>query len=111
MHVAVQLERPTRKLTRAAPSLPYSVLLRVGFTLPQGVATRAVRSYRTFSPLPVPSVDGHRRFVFCGTFRRLTPPRGYLAPCPVEPGLSSTSGDAATVRPTSGMNHNTLNVR
>jgi hypothetical protein len=26
---------------------------------------------------------------FCCTFRRLAPPRRYLAPCPVEPGLSS----------------------
>src|SRR6056297_2966600 len=31
-----------------------------------------------------------RRFVFCGTFRRLAPPRHYLALCPVKPGLSST---------------------
>ena len=29
------------------------------------------------------------RFVFCGPFRRLAPPRRYLAPCPAEPGLSS----------------------
>ena len=37
-----------------------------------------------------------RRYTFCCTFRRLTPPRRYLAPCPVEPGLSSpgkTGGD------------------
>ena len=32
--------------------LPYLVLLRAGFTLPRRVTTRAVRSYRTFSPLP-----------------------------------------------------------
>ena len=32
--------------------LPYLVLLRVGFTVPRHVTTRAVRSYRTFSPLP-----------------------------------------------------------
>src|SRR5690554_3266034 len=31
---------------------PYLVLLRVGFTVPRCVATRAVRTYRTFSPLP-----------------------------------------------------------
>src|SRR5690606_3570244 len=38
---------------------------------------------------------------FCCTFRRLAPPRRYLAPCPVEPGLSSASTrDDATVRPT-----------
>ena len=29
------------------------------------------------------------RYIFCGTFRRLAPPRYYLAPCPPEPGLSS----------------------
>ena len=53
------------------------------------VASDAVRSYRTFSPLPVPGCPGHRRFVLCGTFRRLTAPRRYLASCPAEPGLSS----------------------
>ena len=70
-------------------SPPYLVLLRVGFTVPRSVATRAVRSYRTFSPLPAPSALG--RYVFCGTFRGLMPPRRYLAPCPSEPGLSSVT--------------------
>ncbi len=32
--------------------LPYLVLLQVGFSVPRRVTTRAVRSYRTFSPLP-----------------------------------------------------------
>ncbi len=32
-----------------------------------------------------------RRYIFCGTFRRLAPPRRYLATCPVEPGLSSVA--------------------
>ena len=43
------------------------------------VASHAVRSYRTISPLP-----GHLagRYTFCCTFRRLAPPRNYLAPCP-----------------------------
>src|SRR3546814_12169063 len=36
-----------------------------------------------------------RRFAFCCTFRRPAPPRRYLAPCPVEPGLPS-----APFRPT-----------
>jgi hypothetical protein len=35
-----------------------------------------------------------RRSVLCCTFRRLAPPRGYLAPDPPEPGLSSTPGVA-----------------
>ena len=39
-----------------------------------------------------------RRSAFCCTFRRLTPPRRYLAPCPAEPGLSSPGQKpAATV--------------
>jgi hypothetical protein len=38
--------------------------------------------------------------VFCGTFRRVTPPGCYPAPCPVESGLSSPrSGRRATVQP------------
>jgi len=63
------------------------------------VTSCAVRSYRTFSPLPVTS---DRRYIFCGTFRRLTPPRRYLAPCPMEPGLSSilSCDKTATVQPT-----------
>ena len=32
---------------------PYLALLRVEFTVPQTVASCAVRSYRTLSPLPV----------------------------------------------------------
>jgi len=33
---------------------PYLVLLRVEFTVPRTVTSRAVRSYRTLSPLPDP---------------------------------------------------------
>ena len=57
-HVAMRLERPTRKPLRAAGTsskaraLPYLVLLQVGFAVPPNVATGAVRSYRTLSPLP-----------------------------------------------------------
>jgi hypothetical protein len=46
--------------------------------------------------------EGLRRYVFCGTFHGLAPPRRYLAPCPAEPGLSSTACAAATIRPTPG---------
>jgi hypothetical protein len=38
---------------RPIPRLPYLALLQVGFTVPPSVATGAVRSYRTISPLPV----------------------------------------------------------
>src|SRR6188768_26989 len=73
---------------RAAPMDSYLVLLRVGFTMPQPVASCAVRSYRTLSPLPA-FLRILRRSTLCCTFRRLAPPRRYLALCPMEPGLSS----------------------
>ena len=68
----------------------------------------AVRSYRTFSPLPFdPPLHGslragpkaasseaakrrvERRYVFCATFLRVAPTGSYPAHCPVEFGLSS----------------------
>ena len=52
------------------------------------VATSAVRSYRTISPLPK-SVRLIRRYIFCGTFHKLTLSRRYLAPYPLKSGLSS----------------------
>ena len=95
------LKRPTRERPRARHMFPYLVLLQVGFTLPRCVATRAVRSYRTISPLPH-SPEDQRRYIFCGTFRGLTPPRRYLAPCPPEPGLSSRCEHRAIAWPTPG---------
>jgi len=66
--------------------------------MPSRVTTDAVRSYRTLSPLPARAShilrSGQhvlRRSALCCTFRRLAPPRSYLAPCPLEPGLSSTT--------------------
>jgi len=68
MRVTTHLKRPTREPCgphAAADRLfPYLVLLRVGFTVPRRVATRAVRSYRTFSPLPVPAPQ-HRPSAVC----------------------------------------------
>jgi hypothetical protein len=72
-------------LHRLRGTFPYLVLLRMGFALPP-VFAGAVRSYRTISPLPRVAAW---RYIFCGTFRGLTPPRRYLASCPAEPGLSS----------------------
>ena len=85
--------------------LPYLALLQVGFAVPPSVTTGAVRSYRTLSPLPATTKKWLlRRFAFCCTFRGLTSPRRYLAPCPPEPGLSSpplsNQRDAAAARPT-----------
>ena len=44
--------RTHSQLGRTAKFPPYLVLLRVGFTLPPRFTAGAVRSYRTFSPLP-----------------------------------------------------------
>src|SRR5690242_11635072 len=86
--------------TRAALSFPYSVLLRVGFTVPCGVGP--ARGALLPHPFTLTcALAGHRRSALCCTGRRLAPPRCYLAPCPAEPGLSSTHASCdATVRPT-----------
>ena len=84
-------------------TLPYLVLLRVGFTVPSVSPPTRCALTAPFHPYPVAlrRCAGSRRSVFCGTFRGLAPPRRYLAPCPSEPGLSSASrSDAATARST-----------
>jgi hypothetical protein len=53
------------------------------------VASGAVGSYPTVSPLPDPASAGHRRSALCCPVRRLSAPRRYLAVYPVELGLSS----------------------
>ena len=65
--------------------------LAPGGVCPASSVTRtAVRSYRTFSPLPYRGLSAPvRRFVFCGTFPTLASGGRYPPPCPVEPGLSS----------------------
>ena len=91
--VTAALQQPTRKARgpRVSPCGDPSLfgLAPDGVFRAAAVTSDAVRSYRTFSPLPVPGCPGHRRFVLCGTFRSLAAPRRYLASCPLEPGLSS----------------------
>src|SRR5438046_3836398 len=55
------------------------------------VATGAVRSYRTFSPLPTfaPERRESGRYIFCATFLQVTLTGRYPAHCPAEFGLSS----------------------
>ena len=77
--------------------LPYLVLLQVGFTMPallprtRCALTAPFHPYRLLQLAP----QQLRRFALCCTFRRLAPPRRYLAPDPPEPGLSSTLDVAA----------------
>src|SRR5690606_5140315 len=81
------LKQPTRTRRGQRHGVPIRSCSRWG--LPCRPVTRlAVRPYRTISPLPrIP--EDRSAVSFCCTFRRLAPPRRYLAPCPVEPGLSS----------------------
>lgn len=93
--VTTGLKQPTRIQRGPRHWIPIWSCSRWGLPSPWTVASHAVRSYRTISPLPRPKAL--RRYTFCCTFRRLAPPRRYLAPCPVEPGLSSPGKPAATV--------------
>src|ERR1700683_1917671 len=88
--VARRLQQPTRtaspdsdlRFCACAQTLVPSLfgLAPGGVYRAAGVAVRAVRSYRTFSPLPQPTRNTPRRFVFCGTFPRLAPAGCYPAP-------------------------------
>ena len=83
--VTAWLKQPTRE--RRGPRHRSPIWSCSGWGLPcRSVARLAVGSYPTVSPLPAFRL---RRSTLCCTFRRLAPPRRYLAPCPVEPGLSS----------------------
>jgi len=107
--VAGRLKRPTRDSSCAGRAKsPLFGLAPGGVCRAPRVATRAVRSYRTVSPLPVPAfaeaTAGHRRSVLCGTFPGLAAGGRYPPPCPVEFGLSSRPrGDKRPHRPLAGL--------
>ena len=97
IRVAVYLERPTRKpmwatcaayARRRGCLLPYLVLLQAGFAVPPSVATGAMRSYRTISPLPPPC--GSSAVCFLLHFPWTHVPQALPGAVPWEPGLSST---------------------
>ncbi|CTP83245.1 hypothetical protein XTPLMG728_0152 [Xanthomonas translucens pv. poae] len=102
--VTAALERPTRTRRGQRHEVPIWSCSRWGLPY-RSVTGLAVRSYRTISPLPV-CLRRLRRYLSVALIRRLAPPRRYLAPCPMEPGLSSASHctemhrDDATVWPT-----------
>ena len=83
----------TRKVPRAASSLPYLVLLRVGFVKPISRLTAGALLPR------LSTLTGKTGgFLFYDTFPEVAPAGRYPARCPVEPGLSS---DGSCVRPRS----------
>ena len=87
---------PSARPTWGVPSLlggraahvPYLALLRVGFAEPLRSPGALVRSYRTVSPLPVPSPAIGGLFSVALSFG--SPRLASRAPCPLEPRPSST---------------------
>ncbi len=87
---------PGSPLRRAVQAIS---LLTPLFGLAPGGVYRAAACYHPRGALlphlfTLTGAPGHRqvalrRYIFCGTFHGLSPSRRYLAPCPMEPGLSS----------------------
>jgi hypothetical protein len=86
MRVTAHLKRPTREPCGPHDRSPIWSCSGWGFPCHVCCQTRGALLPHHFT---LTGAARRRRYIFCGTFRRLTPPRRYLAPCPVEPGLSS----------------------
>ena len=94
--VASRVERPTRtamqdRICRVKRHLSLRGLAPDGVYHAQPVASLAVRSYRTFSPLPASFQKGAGGIFSVALSLRLPPPGVTRHPDPVEPGLSSPS--------------------
>jgi hypothetical protein len=87
--VTGSLKRPTRKRHGQRHCFPIWSCSRWG--LPSRRMLPPARCALTAPFHPYRSKPGgpDRRYTFCCTFRGLAPPRSYLAPRPMEPGLSS----------------------
>jgi hypothetical protein len=86
------IKRPTRRHGAGRPhNASLFGLAPCGVLPATHVAAGAVRSYRTFSPLPLDSALRPRsgRYIFCATFLQVTLTGRYPAHCPAEFGLSS----------------------
>ncbi len=99
---AIHLGRPLPNVSRDRPgqqagnppappkrrSCPYLVLLRVGFAVPRPLPAARCALTAPFHPYLIPlarAIGGLLSVALVVGF----PPRRYLAPCPMEPGLSS----------------------
>src|SRR4029078_9763386 len=97
------VKRPARRLRTGRPNdVSLFGLAPCGVLPATRVTTGAVRSYRTFSPLPEKrgrppfgptrekgSYPFFRRYIFCATFLQVALTGRYPAHCPAEFGLSS----------------------
>jgi len=82
---ATLLVPPGRREFAEANSIR-AVLLQVGFTLARVTAERRALLPHDFTL----TVSCEAAVCFCGTFLRVAPTGRYPAPCPMEPGRSST---------------------
>ena len=100
--VTGDLKQPTRKRLRARmlQATCFPIWSCSGWGLPCRGVLPPARCALTAPFHPYLGPCSPRRYIFCGTFRRLAPPRRYLAPCPPEPGLSSRCEHRAIVWPT-----------
>ena len=90
---------PGTRTGRATPR-PCLALLRVGFAMRRPSPDARCALTAPFHPCLCLAVKrGHRRSALCCTFRRLTAPGRYPAPCPVELGLSSDGASGKSRRP------------
>jgi hypothetical protein len=100
--VTSDLKRPTRIQRGQRQRIPIWPCSRWGLPCHDVLPLARCALTAPFHPYPCTEVNG--RSTLCCTFRRLSPPRRYLAPCPMEPGLSSRvpEGAPATVQLTLG---------
>src|SRR4029450_5274520 len=95
VHQGTRPGQPPRPRRRGR-CVPYSTLLRVGFTEPTGhPAAGALLPHR----FTLAALRAGRRSALCGTVLRVAPTGGWPAPCPVEAGLSSTPANRGRGRP------------
>ena len=88
------LKQPTRK--RRGPRHSFPIWSCSGWGLP---CHFCYQKRGALLPHPFTLTSRSWRSSLCCTGRRLAPPRRYLAPCPVEPGLSSSSKYLARFKP------------
>gem|GEM_PF-5738021 len=105
--VTGRLERPTRE--QRGPRQCSPIWSCSGWGLP---CHRCYQRRGALLPhlFTLTGAKARRRYLFCGTFRGLAPPRRYLAPCPVEPGLSSVTCGHSGCPAGFGVNY-TLNLQ
>ncbi len=92
-HIAVRFKQPTR--VQRGPRLqgPFCnepIRTPIWSCSEWGLPCRSCYHLRgALLPHPFTLTSRRKRSTLCCTGRRFTPPRRYLAPCPMEPGLSS----------------------